>query len=142
MELIARSWVLLGAALTFGLGLLYAANPERIEQVAGIVLPTAAALTEVRSTYGGLHIGIGLFLFSCSRTSRGQRYGLRLCGVVFLFAGLARIVGILQFGAGFSQLGISALELGFSAGAFWLGHRMTAARQGLAAEKVEPRAST
>ena len=135
MELIARIWVLCGAALTFGLGLLYAANPARIEQVAGVILPTAAALTEVRSTYGGLHIGIGLFLFTCSRTTSGRRHGLLLCGIAFLFAGLARIVGILQFGAGFPQLGLSTLELGFSAGAFWLRHRMPAAQQGDEADR-------
>ena len=132
MELLARIWVLSGAALTFGLGLLYAADPSRIEQVAGVSLPTAVALTEIRSTYGGLHMGIGLFLFMCSRTRSGRRFGLLLCGMAFLFAGLARIVGILQFGTEFSQLVLSGLELGFSAGAFWLRKGITAAQRHVA----------
>ena len=119
--------LLTGAAFTLGLGVLYALSPASVESAAGIQLPTAAALTEIRSTYGGLHIGLGLFLVACSMTPTGRPFGLLLCALAFSFAGVMRIWGVAQFGSGLPQLATSALELGFSGGAFLLWRRTQAA---------------
>jgi hypothetical protein len=127
VELLARLWVLAGAALTFGLGVLYAISPTRVQSAAGIELPTPAALTEIRSTYGGLHVGIGLFLAYCSTTPQGRSFGLLFCGVAFLLAGAARLVGVAEFGSELPQVVTSALELGFGGGAIWLRDRISAA---------------
>ena len=127
MELLSRLWILTGAALTAGLGILYFVSPSSVQSAAGIELPTSAALTEVRSTYGGLHIGLGLFLMYCLAGRPGRSFGLLLCGTVFLMAGVARLAGVAQFGSDLPQVVTSMLELGFGGGAMWLRSRQSVA---------------
>jgi hypothetical protein len=56
---------------------------------------TASALTEIRAFYGGLQIGIGLFLVWCLRASDRISLGLALGGVAVGCTGLARLFGII-----------------------------------------------
>jgi len=53
-----------------------------------------SALTEIRASYGGLQIGIGLFLVWCLRASDRVSMGLALGGVAVGCTGLARLFGI------------------------------------------------
>lgn len=119
---VSRLWLLAGAALTIGLGSVYALDPSFLEEAVGAHLLTPEARTEVRSTYGGLHIGIGLFLLLCLRSRSSLREGLLLCGLAFSLAGVARLAGVLEFGAGLPQIGTALLEVGFAGAALWL-HR-------------------
>lgn len=84
--------VLTGFVLLAGVGCL--AAPGLFAQQAGFQA-TPSALTEIRAFYGGLQLGIGLFLVWClcapSRTSQG----LALVGLAVGGAGLARLFGIL-----------------------------------------------
>lgn len=56
---------------------------------------TPSALTEIRAFYGGLQLGVGLFLVWCLRASDRVSMGLLLGGLAVGSAGLARLFGIL-----------------------------------------------
>ena len=91
------SAVIFGACLMGGLGSLYLLQPAGIHDALGISPETPAALAEIRSTYGGLHVGIAVFLVACAAHDARRRAGLLFCGLAFLGAGLARFAGVLEF---------------------------------------------
>ena len=104
-----------GACLMGGLGLLYLLHPEALRDNAGISSDSPAALAEIRSTYGGLHVGIALFLVVCAVREGSRRTGLLFCGLAFAGAGIARFAGILEFQAAeLDQIVIASLEVAFS----------------------------
>lgn len=87
--------VVLGVSIAFilvaGLGSLIA--PDSLAGQAG--LSTAPqALTEIRAFYGGLQIGVGLFLLWCFRR-RETSLGLVLVGLAVGGAAIGRTLGIL-----------------------------------------------
>ena len=107
--------IVFGACLMGGLGSLYLLQPDSLREAAGIHPTTPSALAEVRSTYGGLHIGISLFLLVCAIREGTRRIGLLFCGLAFAGAGLARVAGILEFQAmETAQVVIASLEIAFS----------------------------
>jgi hypothetical protein len=120
--------ILVGAFLTGGLGLLYLLHPDALRDRAGIFPTTPAGLAEIRSTYGGLHVGIALFLLACAASEGRRRAGLLFCGLAFAGAGMARVAGILEFRAAEpDQVVIAALEIVFSAVTLWSYRRWPAA---------------
>jgi hypothetical protein len=60
----ARLVLSLGALAYLGLGLWLSFKPEGLQAV-GVQADSAAARTELRATYGGLELGLGLFLAWC-----------------------------------------------------------------------------
>jgi hypothetical protein len=56
---------------------------------------TPSALAEIRAFYGGLQLGIGVFLVWCLREPSRTSQGLSLVGLAVGGAGLARMLGIL-----------------------------------------------
>jgi hypothetical protein len=122
--------LLSGAALTGVLGSVYLLSPEWIHEAADLAPRSSLALSEVRSTYGGLHVGIALFLIACAFSQGLRRAGLLFCCLAFAGAGLARAAGILEFRPpGSSQLLTAALEVAFSAVSFWLWRGWPAAQR-------------
>lgn len=115
------SGLLFAACLLGGLGLLYLLYPDAIRERAGISPDSPSALAEIRSTYGGLHVGIAFFLLACAAREGWRRAGLLFCGLTFAGAGIARAAGILEFDAAEpSQVVIASLEIGFSVITLWL----------------------
>ena len=109
------SGILFGACLMGGLGLLYLLHPDALRDNAGISPDSPAALAEIRSTYGGLHVGIALFLLACAAREGRRRTGLLFCVLVFGVAGIARFAGIMEFGvAEFRPIVVASLEVAFS----------------------------
>ncbi len=121
VRLLGVTSILLGACLTGGLGLLYLLHPDALRDRAGISPDSPSALAEIRSTYGGLHVGIALFLLACAAREGRRRAGLLFCGLAFAGAGIARVAGILEFQAAeLDQVVTAALEIGFSVITLWL----------------------
>jgi hypothetical protein len=122
------SGILFGACLMGGLGLLYLLYPDAIRDRAGISPDSPFALAEVRSTYGGLHVGIAVFLLACAAREGTRRVGLLFCGLAFAGAGIARVAGILEFHAvERGQVVTAALEIAFSVITLWLYRKWPAA---------------
>ncbi len=128
VRLLGISGIVFGACLLGGLGFLFLVQPEALRDRVGISPDTPSALAEIRSTYGGLHVGIALFLLACAARESMRRTGLLFCGLAFAGAGLARAAGILEFQATDSnQVVIASLEVAFSVITLWLYRRWPAA---------------
>ena len=116
VRLLGVSGILFGACLMGGLGSLYLIHPDALRDSAAISPESPAALAEIRSTYGGLHVGIAIFLLACAAREGTRRVGLLFCGLAFAGAGIARVAGILEFqAADLKQVVTASLELAFSA---------------------------
>ena len=115
------SAMIFGACLMGGLGSPYLLNPAGIHDALGIAPETPSALAEIRSTYGGLHVGIALFLIACAASERTRRAGLLFCGLAFVCAGAARFAGVLEFRPTESvPVVVASLEVAFGMIALWL----------------------
>ena len=121
VRLVGVANIVTGACLMGGLGMLFLLHPDALRDRAGISPDTPSALAEIRSTYGGLHVGIALFLLTCAALKDRRRVGLLFCGLAFAGAGIARVAGILEFRAEEAdQIVTAALEIVFSIISFWL----------------------
>ena len=130
VRLLGVSGILFGACLMGGLGLLYLLHPDALRDRAGISPDSPSALAEIRSTYGGLHVGIALFLLACAAREGRRRTGLLFCGLAFAGAGIARFAGILEFQAAeFDQIVIASLEIAFSVVSLFLYSKWPAIQQ-------------
>lgn len=90
---------LLFAALVFvaiGLGFLLA--PVQWASVVEISLPTPMARTDLRATYGGFDLAIGVFLVFCALRTDWIRPGVLALGLAAAGFGGGRLVGILVEG--------------------------------------------
>lgn len=90
-------------------------------------LPTATARTDVRATYGGLDLGIGLFLALCVRRREWLRPGLVAVGLALAGFAAGRLIGLAAEGSLSPLLwGLLAIEVPGSALAFHLARRARA----------------
>jgi len=101
--------------LVFGVWLL--TDPVSALGKIGIRADSATGLVELRAFYGGMEIGLGLFLAACVAKPEWQGAGLWLVVLANGGAGLARLLAILLGGAALGgYLGWALLwELGFAA---------------------------
>ncbi len=93
--------VLVLLAMSFiGFGLAFTLKPLEMAQVLDISLFTPTARTDFRAIYGGLEVGLGLFLLTCA--FRRHLVGPGLQAGAWAFAGLAavRFVGLTLEGFG------------------------------------------
>lgn len=85
--------VLVGLALPFlGIGLVFLAAPNALAPQLGLALSGALADHDVRAVYGGLQIGVGLFLLRAGLTARAIAPALEAAALVY--AGLAAARGV------------------------------------------------
>jgi hypothetical protein len=95
-------------------------DPSVLRGLVGLEFVSVNAPTEIRAFYGGLELGIAVFLFVCGRNPALVPVGLLFCALAFSFAGGARLLGVLQYGAeGVSQPVVAVVEMGFAALSAW-----------------------
>jgi hypothetical protein len=101
--------------LAFGLWLLV--DPAGALGKIGIEARNATALVELRAFYGGMELGLGLFLLACLLRPEWRQAGLWLVLLANGGAGLARLLAAVLGGAALSGYLSWALlwELGFAA---------------------------
>ena len=102
---------LIGAAITIGLGLLGFMLPDVAASMVGIEAKCGLARSEVRATYGGIFIGLGV---SCLWF---QSYEMFLAvGIAWCLAAVARFIAIfIEHEASPKNIGAMVLEAGIGA---------------------------
>ena len=120
----------LNSAIFVGYGIAFSLAPEAMSTlVTGAAPTTASGLIDMRSTYGGMSIGLGILLGLAARSATSHPLGLR--GVVAVMVGMAssRLLGLLVDGdANAAMYLYLALEISVAALAIWaLRRRVVAA---------------
>ncbi len=90
-----RLLLFLCALIYLALGIGFLIKPDGMASGIEIPLPTPTARADLMATYGGLEIGLAVFLFLCWRDPAWLRMGLVASGLTFAGLGGARLVGIL-----------------------------------------------
>lgn len=118
---LARLLLLLSALMFLGLGVGFLVNPEGMAGGIDIALPTATARTDLMATYGGLELGLGVFLLLCWRRPAWLTAGLTANGLVFAGLGGARLLGMIQAGFAVHSMMVwfVAIEATVTALSFW-----------------------
>jgi hypothetical protein len=108
-------------ALVFGvIGLLFLAAPVRWARLVEISLPTPMSRTDLRATYGGFDLALGIFLAICALNPAWHAPGLLACGLALLGFAAGRLVGFLAEGSAQRLMLIFfALELIVGAASLW-----------------------
>ena len=120
MSRLAPTILLGGAAILAVYGIVMLVDPAALRGLVGLDFTSVNAPTEIRAFYGGLELGMAVFLFLCGRNPALVSVGLLFTALAFSFAGGARLLGVLQYGVeGVSQPVVAAVEIGFAALSAW-----------------------
>jgi len=122
---LAKSALLLGAVGFAAIGVGFLIVPVQWASLVDISLPTAMARTDLRATYGGFDLAVGVFLGLCARRTEWIRPGLVALGLAAAGFGGGRLLGIVVEGtASPLMLGFLAIEVTTAVLAFALLHRL------------------
>jgi hypothetical protein len=95
--------------------------PELLGQLVGFTHHSPNTLVEVTAFYGGLELGLAIFLLWSAADKNRMRIALMMIFFVFMAAGIARLVGIIRFGfEGPSQPIVTILEIVWSLISLWI----------------------
>jgi hypothetical protein len=92
-----RTIVSIGGPLAIISGLVCAAAPDTLAEMAGITA-SPSGLTDLRAIYGGLQIGLGAFLLWCRSDPARTTAGLLALGLAVGCVGALRVLGMLVDG--------------------------------------------
>jgi hypothetical protein len=95
----ARVLLLLSAVVFVIVGIGFLIVPGEWAGITEISLPTAMARTDLRATYGGLDLAVGIFLWICARRDEWIRPGLVALALTAAGFGGGRLVGIVAEGS-------------------------------------------
>lgn len=114
MSRLPKSVLILAALGFLGFGAWLVVDPAGGLAGVDIGATSPAGLVELRAFYGGLEVGLGLFLLACATRPAWYAPGLWLVLLGNLFIGLARVYGIASSGV-FNGFFAAALvwEFGF-----------------------------
>ncbi len=110
------------ALLLVGFGVAYFVRPHEMANLSGMLLMEAAAITDVRAYYGGLQIGLGLWLGLALLRRELVRPALMLLVMLYSALLLGRLGGLVLDGGAQQTFNLYALlfELVSAGLAFWL----------------------
>jgi hypothetical protein len=95
--------------------------PELLGQLVGFSHHSPNTLVEITAFYGGLELGIAIFLMWSAADETRSYFALMMIFFVFLAAGLARLLGIIRFGfEDPSQPIVTVLEIIWSLISLWM----------------------
>ncbi len=95
--------------------------PELLGQLVGFTHHSPNTLVEVTAFYGGLELGLAIFLLWSAAEKQRVYFALMMVFFVFLSAGIARLFGIIRFGfEDPSQPIVTILEIGWSFISLWI----------------------
>jgi hypothetical protein len=122
---LAKVLLRLGALVLAIVGIGFLAVPVQWAAIVDIQLPTATARTDLRATYGGFDLAVGVYLWLCARREDWVRPGLVALGIVAAGFGGGRVLGMLVEGsAAPSMIGFALLEWASAVAAYGVLRRM------------------
>lgn len=95
---LARFYLLGFGLLSLAFGLAYLLSPAGLTEAADFGSLSPAASTDIRATYGGFQLGMGLFLLWSSRSAERYAGGLLLVVLVMGLVLASRALGLLLDG--------------------------------------------
>jgi hypothetical protein len=126
---LARTYLRILGAMTLFFGIAYLLAPSRMTDPTGFGPLGPAATTDVRATYGGLQIGLGVFLLWAAAQQARVRIALVLQVLTIGAVAAARALGMLIDGAATGVLlGALCLEILLTVAAVALLRRLPDAR--------------
>jgi len=134
-------WRLLLAfiALTYtGFGFVFLFYPSEMAAIVGIAFPTTSPRTDFRAMYGGLEIGIGVFLLICAMRREFVRVGLFASACALVAMATSRSVGLMLDGFNLVQVLVAASEWLGGAAATWGAVMATPERDSVPAPFEDP----
>lgn len=96
------------AAILAVFGLIYLFSPITLATKAGITADNSG-LTDIRATYGGIQIGLAVFLYWSSLAHSRLSSALAATAIIFFSVGACRFYGVIVDGefSGFNMIGLS-----------------------------------
>ncbi len=91
---LTQLFLLVQTLALMGLGLAYFIQPHEMTNLSGMLLMEPAAITDVRAYYGGLQMGLGVFLLLACRQVELLRGALTLLVLLYCALALARLGGL------------------------------------------------
>ncbi len=99
MKFLGGRIVLALDALVFaGFGALYWIMPQQMAAKVGIALTNTGAVIDVQGLYGGLELGLGVFLGYCALAAGRTRLGLVAGALALSGIAVSRLVAMARFG--------------------------------------------
>jgi peptidoglycan/LPS O-acetylase OafA/YrhL len=116
------------AAILAVFGLIYLISPITLATKAGITADNSG-LTDIRATYGGIQIGLAVFLYWSSLARERIPSALAATAIIFFFVGACRFYGVIVDGelSGFNLIGLS-FEIVLTIISSWLYLRINKAK--------------
>jgi len=90
--------IFLGAVAFAAFGLKWLVNPAAMAGPLGIVLTNGDATSDARAVYGGMELGLGVFLAYSGASKERRTQGLAAAAIVLCGLGCSRLIGILLGG--------------------------------------------
>lgn len=129
LDRFARGFLLASAIVLLAYALPFLIAPKLLGQLVQVEYVGPNAYVEIRAFYGGLELGIALYLLWSAQAAQRAPYALMMFGLVFFPAGAARAWGVLQYGAtGPSQPIVAVIEMVGASLALWLARALRAQR--------------
>lgn len=113
MQAFLRIALTLAALANIGWGLFAFAAPDRAAEILEFALSSPEGRGEIRATYGGLILGLGVALL-VALWRPGTRGSLVLLAIVFGALSLGRLGSLVLDGFSAYTAGVAALEIGFT----------------------------
>lgn len=95
IEKLAIIIIVLSAVAFCFFGVKWLINPMGMSGPLGIVLSNADAITDAQAVYGGLELGIGMFLLYCAYRQQFRFAGLLAATLTLTGLGFSRLFGII-----------------------------------------------
>ncbi|MDR9419235.1 DUF4345 family protein [Gracilimonas sp.] len=109
------------ALILMAYALSFIVYPQLLGELVGFTHMNPNTLVEVTAFYGGLELGIAIFLLWSAAREERLYFALMMVFFVFMAAGLARLFGVIRFGfEGPSQPVVTVLEIGWGFLSYWL----------------------
>ena len=126
-------------ALTYTVfGFVFLFYPSEMAAIVGIAFPTTSPRTDFRAMYGGLEIGVGVFLLICAMRREFVRVGLFASACALVAMATSRSVGLMLDGMSLMQAAIAASEWVGGIAATWGAVMATPERDSVPAPFEDP----